>query len=93
MSRSKFRRRKNGPNNAVVFGYRAASDPRNAEFFGSYRTFQATCEANRAANRQHPLQSKHQPGETGRQLSTRLSAERRQVEQPTRKPRAKKVAA
>lgn len=94
-TRSTFRRRKNGPNNAVVFGYRAAADPRNASFFGNARAFRAACDAKHVANRTIPLQSKHRPGETGRQLAARIRSETATTDAPAKpkRVRTKKVAA
>ena len=95
--RSTFRRRKNGPDNSAYFGYRAARDPRNEAFFGTYRAFVDSCSANHEHNRTRPLGTKHQPGETGRQLATRLRAEATATAADTpvkpKRTRAKKAAA
>ncbi len=57
--RSTFRRRKNGPNNDHVFAYR-----------GFWNTFGR----NPAAPNYDRSVSRHEPGETGRQLAARLRA-------------------
>lgn len=94
-TRSTFRRRKNGPDNSAYFGYRAARDPRNEPFFGTQRAFFDSCSANHEHNRTRPLGTKHQPGETGRQLAARLRAEVSVADAPAKpkRVRAKKAAA
>ena len=95
-TRSTFRRRKNGPDNSAYFGYRAVYNPRNASFFGGPKTFADRCEADHEHNRTRPLGTKHQPGETGRQLATRLRAlDAHLADTPTKpkRTRAKKAAA